>query len=115
MTFPDESGFSFPPPICSGKEPAGISGLGFLQAGCPSRHPTNSVKALEETQNNDPTSGLVSPFLHPPWEERCSSILAISAMLPTRAPNKNADFSHHYQQPPSTLSYSVHDQIMTNP
>jgi len=30
---------------------ASTSLLSFLQAGCPSRHPTNSVKALKAMQN----------------------------------------------------------------
>ena len=39
---------SFQPSMSSGREPHGISGTGFsLQAGCPSCHPTNSIKSTE--------------------------------------------------------------------
>ena len=38
---------------CSGRESWETSGTGFSQAGCPSCHQTNSVKALKETQNTD--------------------------------------------------------------
>jgi len=47
------------------KKTSGDKWHSFLQARCPSCHPTNSVKALEETQNNAPSSGLASSFLHP--------------------------------------------------
>jgi len=33
---------------------AGVAGTDFLQAGCPSCHPTISVKALKETQSTNP-------------------------------------------------------------
>jgi len=38
----------------------------FLQAGCPFRYPTNSVKALKETSHKvlTPTNGLTSSFPH---------------------------------------------------
>jgi len=35
----------------------------FLQAGCPSCHPTISVKALKQTQSTNLTSGMVLYFL----------------------------------------------------
>jgi len=38
---------------CSGKEALEKRGRGFLWARCPSCHPTNSVKALKETQSTD--------------------------------------------------------------
>jgi len=39
--------------ICSERQPLGISGTSFLFAGCPSRYPTVSIKALEEIQSYD--------------------------------------------------------------
>jgi len=51
--FPSESALAsspwIPSSICSATEPMGISGTDFVQADCPSHHPTNSVKALTET------------------------------------------------------------------
>jgi len=35
----------------------GINGTGFLQARCPSCHPTNSIKALKETQSIETKHG----------------------------------------------------------
>ena len=34
----------------------------FLQSGCHSCHPTNSVKPSKETRNTHPASGLVSSY-----------------------------------------------------
>jgi len=52
-----------------------------LQAGCPSCHRTNTVKALTEIQRTGPASGLASSFLQPlsvsRRKGRCSLTLAI--------------------------------------
>jgi len=42
-----------------------ISSTGFVGAGCPSCHPTNSVKVLKETQSTDPKLGNISYWPHP--------------------------------------------------
>ena len=39
----------FPSSICNWTESSGKSGTGFLQAGSPSRHPTNGVKAPKKS------------------------------------------------------------------
>jgi len=43
---------------------ASTSSLNFLQAGCPSCHPTNSVKALKAIRENYPS------FVNPPTDSR---------------------------------------------
>jgi len=56
--FPGEPRLAGPPSIsvsvCSRRHHLGTSEMGFFyKLGCPSCHPTNSVKALKETQSND--------------------------------------------------------------
>jgi len=48
---------------CSGSKPPGISGTGCLWSRCPSCRPTNSIKALKETQNIDSNLGKLLPGL----------------------------------------------------
>jgi len=44
---------------CSAREALGYYGM-LLGAGCPSCHPTNSIKALNETKQHRPTSLVLS-------------------------------------------------------
>ena len=53
---------------CSRNEPLGLSGTGFLPAGCPSCHPANTINTLKKTQSTNPdqgksSTGLIFPSL----------------------------------------------------
>jgi len=54
-----------PSSFCSWRKPVRISGMGFLQAGCPSSHPAISVIMLEGTLSTNPASGFTSFSLYP--------------------------------------------------
>jgi len=57
--------------IISCRESLKINGMGILWAGCPSRHPTNSIEAAKETRPQQ--MAWLHFFIHhwTPWWGRC--------------------------------------------
>lgn len=82
--FPNKLGQRVPPRFCSGIEPLGISGTGFLTDWMFILSCDHQCQSTGKTYNTNPNGGLASFFFHPSpdsqWTE-CCSFHTVSPML----------------------------------
>jgi len=75
----------------------------FLQAGCPSRHPITSVKALQGTQCTNPNPGLIlASFTTDSWWKGCC-FLHVGSLMPV--PHASIHTAQHTWE--LTVLYSI--------
>jgi len=80
----------------------------FLRVRCPSCHPTNSVKALKETQSSDPNQRLGVIL-----SSTSTGLLRERVLAPLWQPSRDAKYFARFEKPTASFMYCTEPQNRT--